>query len=199
MSLVPEGDDPQAVVTLWKARATPTTKGDGMSTTLHDAIDSLRLLRERTEALNAETKARADAMLDATGKGRLSKADDAARALRAAVEKYIDRHPTDARGRDITPEMALAAVSRTREGRRLVEAVRAEGTAGDAALRKAFALDPPNEHTPTPTRAERELEAVAKALARSSGRPWQAELAALVREPQGRELVEKHDAEAARR
>ena len=68
----------------------------------------------------------------------VSKAADAATELRALVEKDLDRVPLDARGNRRTPQMALADVLKTSEGKELHHVIRDEGVAGSNAVAKAF-------------------------------------------------------------
>lgn len=201
VAFVPAGDDPDAQVVLWKAKDAAREGGEPMRKE-NGMLAAVRALGEGTDrvaAMAEGTRARADALLARGRGGSVSKAEDAAARLHALAQREIDRRPHDGRGREVTVEMALAKVIGTPEGRRAMNAVRAEGPPGDAAVRKLFSMPSNDEPEATPTRGELELEALAKARARASGRTWQAELATLAREPRGRELVEKHRTELAAR
>jgi hypothetical protein len=206
VALVGLGDDPDAQVLLWKARRRPEEEGDVENAENMEkengmlrAIRELAERRERTEAVMHDIRQRADAQLDPTGAKTLTKAEAAVATLRSAVEAYMDRHPGRI-GHETTSAMALNAIASTAEGRGMIAAVKAEGASADEVLRKAFGMpELEEEPEPEPTAAERRLEELAKARARTSARPWESELADLVRTDEGRAAIAEHGAEFVKR
>jgi hypothetical protein len=198
VALVGAGDDPDAQVVLWKAKDAPREKGGAVKneTGMLRAIRALGEQRERSEATWDDVRRRADALLDPTGKEAMAKADVAAREVYELAQRERDRQA--ALGRDVSIEQALAKVVTSAEGRRAMGAVAAKGAAGQAAVRKAFAMPEAEEpEEPEPTVAERRLEELAKARARTSGRSWESELVEVVKTADGRAILGDVAAERA--
>lgn len=190
VALVPAGDDPEAQILLWKARRPEEEEAVEKENGMLRAIRSLGERRERATAIMQDVGRRADALLDPTGTEKVTKAEAAVAALRSAAERDLDRRPVDRSGRPRTIERALNDLASTRQGRVLMEAVRSEGAAADKVLRKELAMPEPEETPePTPTAAEKRLEELAKARAKTSGLPWERELVEVTKTAEGRAIL----------